>query len=72
MIYIRRTNDHGEVSLLGHTFPLDVTWLHRLIRGEVDLTQGKITSFKLRRREPHEHPKIKTIDYKPQTKHQTK
>jgi hypothetical protein len=72
VIYIRRTNDHGEVSLLGHTFPLDVTWLHRLIRCEVDLTQGKITSFKLRRREPHEHPKIKTIDYKPQTKHQTK
>ena len=72
VIYIRRTNDHGEVSLLGHTFPLDATWPHRLVRCEVDLTPGKITSFKLRRREPHDHPKIKTIDYKPQNKRRTK
>jgi len=28
-----------------------------------------LRSFKLRRREPHDHPKIKTIDYNPQTKH---
>ncbi len=71
VIYIRRTNDHGEISLLGHTFPLDATWPHRLVRCEVDLTHGKITSFKLRRREPHDHPKIKTIDYKPQNKRRT-
>ena len=72
MIYIRRTNDRGEVSLLGHTFPLDATWPHRLVRCEVDLTREKITSFKLRRREPLDHPKIKTIDYKPQIKRQQK
>jgi len=72
VIYIRRTNDRGEVSLLGHTFPLDTTWPHRLVRCEVDHTRGKITSFKLRRREPHDHPKIKSIDYKPQIKRHKK
>lgn len=69
VIFIRRTNDHGAVSLLGHTFPLDTTWPHRLVRCEVDLTQGKITCFKLRRREPHLHPKIKSIDYTAPNKH---
>jgi len=63
VIYLRRTNDQGAVSLLGHTFPLEATWPHRLVRCEVDLTHGKMTFFKLRRREPHDHPKIKTIDY---------
>ncbi len=69
VIFIRRTNDQGAVSLLGHSFPLDATWPHRLVRCEVDLTRGEITCFKLRRREPHDHPKIKTIDYKPKNKH---
>lgn len=69
VIFIRRTNDQGAVSLLGHSFPLDATWPHRLVRCEVDLTRGEITCFKLRRREPHDHPKIKTINYKPQNKH---
>lgn len=69
VIFIRRTNDQGAVSLLGHTFPLDATWPHRLVRCEVNLTRGEITCFKLRRREPHDHPKIKTIDYKPSNKH---
>ena len=72
VIYIRRTNDRGAVSLLGHTLALDATWPHRLVRCEVDLTRGKITCFKLRRREPHDHPKIKTIDYKPQIKRRNK
>ena len=31
-----------------------------------------LRSFKLRRREPDDRPKIKTIDYKPQTKHRQK
>ena len=69
VIFIRRTNDQEAVSLLGHTFPLDATWSHRLVRCEVNLTRGEITCFKLRRREPHNHPKIKTIDYKPINKH---
>jgi len=69
VIFIRRTNDQGAVSLLGHSFPLDATWPHRLVRCEVDLTRGEITCFKLRRREPHDHSKIKTIDYKPPHKH---
>ena len=69
VIFIRRTNDQGAVTLLGHTFPLDTTWPHRLVRCEVNLTRGEITCFKLRRREPHDHPKVKTIDYKPTNKH---
>ena len=70
MIFIRRTNDQGEVLLLGHTLPLDATRPHRRVRGEVHLTREAITGFKLRRREPHDQPQIKSRPYKPLNNHQ--
>ncbi len=69
VIYLRRTNDHGAVSLLGQTYALDPTWPHRLVRCSVDLTRGRITFAKLRRRTPTQHALIKTIPYKVQNKH---
>ncbi len=35
LIYIRRTNDSGNVDLLGHCFEVDLHWVHRLVRAEV-------------------------------------
>lgn len=52
IIYLRRTNEHGAVSLLGHTFPVTPRWSHRLVRAEVDLRDHCIRFYALRRREP--------------------
>jgi len=63
IIYLRRTNDKGRISLLGHTFAVDQHWLHRLIRAEVDLNANQIRLFALRRREPTDQPLLKEVAY---------
>jgi len=63
LIYIRRTNDCGQANLLGHKFPVDRHWLHRLVRAEVDLAAGTINFHALRRREPTEQPLLNTVAY---------
>lgn len=63
IIYIRRTNDTGRISLLGHTFAVDRHWLHRLVRAEVDLDADQLRVFALRRREPTDQPLLKETPY---------
>jgi hypothetical protein len=63
IIYLRRTNDKGRISLLGHTFAVDRHWLHRLVRAEVDLDANQLRVFALRRREPTDQPLLKELPY---------
>lgn len=63
IIYIRRTDNQGNISLLGHQFPIDSLWTHRLVRCEIDLDHHVINVFRLRRREPNDQPLLKTIEY---------
>lgn len=63
VIYLRQTNEKGQVSVLGHSFDIDPDWTIRMVRCEVDLTQNQIMFYRLRRREPSDQPLIKTIDY---------
>jgi transposase len=56
IIFIRRTDDAGFASLLGHRYFVDQHWDHRLIRSEVDLDRGCIRFFALRRRDPLDQP----------------
>lgn len=63
IIYLRRTDGHGGVSLLGRTFSLDPMWSHRLVRCEVDLARNHLTFYRLRRRDPEQQPLLTTIDY---------
>ena len=63
VIYVRETNAHGQATLLGHTYDVSTTWLHRLVRADVDLTKGKIRFHALRRRDPHNHHLLITHDY---------
>jgi len=56
IIYIRRTNEHGSVVILGHPFSIDKHWLHRLVRCEVDLNADLISFYGLRRKAPAEQP----------------
>lgn len=63
IIYIRRTDDKGRISVLRHTFAIDRHWLHRLVRAEVDLTTNQLRVFALRRREPTDQPLLKELPY---------
>jgi hypothetical protein len=67
VIYLRRTNDQGEVALLGHRCLADPHWLHRLVRAEVDLDKHELRFYRLRRREPNLQPLAKTVPYSPPT-----
>jgi transposase len=63
VIFLRRTNDQGRASLLGHAFDVDRHWLHRLVRAEVNLDDNTIRFFALRRREPTDQPLLNKVPY---------
>lgn len=63
MIFLRRTNDRGEVQLLGHTYLVAPTWVHRLVRAELHLAADRIDFYTLRRRDPSDQPLLCTAPY---------
>jgi hypothetical protein len=63
VIFLRRTNAQGAVTLLGRTFAVDPHWPHRLVRAEVRLPDGPIQVFALRRRDPHAQPLLQELPY---------
>lgn len=63
VMFLRRTDEQGYVSVLGHRLLASKIWCHRLVRVEVDLTRGKVHVYSLRRREPNSQPLLKTHHY---------
>ncbi len=63
MIFLRRSNEQGEVKLLGRTFSVAEHWLHRLVRCEVDFTHEQFRFFALRRRDPEDQPLLCKLPY---------
>jgi hypothetical protein len=63
IIFIRRTDDRGLVSVLGRRFLIDPLWPHRLVRAEVHLDAAVIRFFALRRREPNTQPLLAEHPY---------
>ena len=63
VIFIRRTDDRGVLSVLGHPFLIDPLWTHRLIRAEVNLDASVIRFFALRRRDPTNQPLLAEHPY---------
>jgi hypothetical protein len=61
LVYLRRTNGSGAVEVLGHSFPVDPSWVHRLVRVEVDFKAGRLRVYQLRRREPKKQPLLAEI-----------
>lgn len=63
IVFIRRTNESGDVNMLGQSFHVSPTWLHRLVRCQVHFDQQEIRCFALRRRAPAAQPLLATIPY---------
>lgn len=70
-IYIRRTTDTGQVTLLGRAFAVDSKWIRRLVRCDVNFSGNSINFHALRRNDPNTHPLLKTVAYhRPNSKFQ--
>jgi hypothetical protein len=65
IIFLRRTSEQGSATLLGRRFDVDPTWLHRLVRCEVDLDVHQIRFYALRRRDPAHQPLLQEVTYMP-------
>ena len=63
IVFVRRTAEGGHVNMLGQRFAVSQTWLHRLVRCEVDFDHRRIQCSALRRRAPAEQPLLITIPY---------
>jgi hypothetical protein len=63
VIFVRRTTGQGDVEVLGHIHQVSATWLHRLVRCEVDLTGSEIRFYGLRRAEPDVQPLLHHLPY---------
>ena len=63
VIYVRRTGATGTVEVLGRVFEADPHWLNRLVRVEVDLDEGMIRIYRLRRREPQDQPLLTELHH---------
>ncbi len=68
VIFLRRADASGQVQFLGHSWKVDRQRPHRLVRAEVDLTQGAVNFFGLRRREPTDQPLLRQTKYAPPRK----
>lgn len=64
VIFVRRTDATGSVSVLGHTFAVDDQWVHRLVRAEVNLDSDRIGFYALRRREPGVQPLLREVSHR--------
>ena len=63
MIFIRRTDERGAVSLLGRVYAVNNNWSHRLVRCEVNFTRCRIRFYALRRRDPDAQPLLHEVTY---------
>jgi len=64
LVYVRRTDAHGAVEVLGHGFTVSPTWPHRLVRCEVALSAGHVSFYALRRRAPNDQPLLRTVSHR--------
>jgi hypothetical protein len=64
LVYLRRTNAQGAVTLLGRTWQVSAVWPSRLVRCEVDLDKDQIRFCTLRRKEPTSQPQVLEVAYR--------
>lgn len=64
LIYLRRTDARGDLSVLGHRIHIHSNWPHRLVRCEVHLDEDRIQCFALRRRDPQTQPLLAEFEYR--------
>ena len=64
IIFIRMTNNKGEVEILTRNYPVAEHWCSRLVRCEVDLVENKVRVYALRRAATESQPLLQEWAYK--------
>ena len=68
VIFIRRSDGEGQVTVMGRRYEVSEDWQHRLVRAEVDFTQREIKFFALRRAAHASQPLLRAQPYEPAAK----
>ena len=63
IIYLRRLDDHGFANVLGHKMLVDPDAAQGLVRAEVRLDRRQIVFFRLNRRQPQRHTRLKVVRF---------
>lgn len=63
IIFIRRTNDQGEVEVLGRKYEVAKHWANRPVRCEVDVGGKEVSFYGLRRADPETQPLLRKEAY---------
>jgi len=63
VVFVRRTSEQGAVTLLGHQFPVDPHWCHRLVRCELSFADACFHFYGLRRAAPDLQPLLRQTPY---------
>lgn len=63
LVFLRRIDPAGGISVLGRTYPIAGSQPHRLVRVEVDLDAGRLQVYQLRRRTPFDQPLLHEQPY---------
>jgi hypothetical protein len=71
VIFLKRSNESGQITVLGRRYDVRPDWQHRLVRVEVDFSKKIIACYALRRAAPAAQPLLKTQPYAPEDKLQT-
>jgi hypothetical protein len=67
IVFLRRTDRRGTVSVFNRPYHVDRQWPHRLVRAELDLDDRRLRCYALRRREPAHQPLLRDHTYQPST-----
>jgi hypothetical protein len=63
VIFLKRTNAAGKVTVMGRLYDVEANWQHRLLRVEVNFTKSQMQFFALRRSAPTWQPLLQTLPY---------
>ena len=64
VIFLRRSDEEGRVTVMGRLYEVSSDWQHRLVRVEVNFTTGEMKFFALRRAAHASQPLLRTEPYK--------
>lgn len=63
VIFLRRTDARGRISLLGATQHVATHWAHRLVRAELNVRTARLRIYALRRRDPAHQPLLRACAF---------
>jgi len=63
VIFLRRSNEEGRVTVMGRLYAVSEDWQHRLVRVEVNFTTCQMNFFTLRRAAHAAQPLLKSQPY---------